>query len=165
MLARSTSSVDVNKLYEALLKYYRSSSLIPWGDPRARLEEDIRRLMDQGLSREEAIKKLFEEKIGDYRVLEAAPTPARFPAGAKQVYEGDAFGIVYVELDPFFDKLPELGMLLDHIERNMGEVVALVPNVGFVSASLFLGTSFQGVKGAAVIYRRKLAQQKNQQAG
>ena len=153
--------MDVERLYEALLRYYRSSSWLPWSDPRAKLEEDIRRLTEQGVSREEAIRRLFEEKIGDYRVLEAIQPPT-LPAGARRAYEGEAFGILYVELDPFEERLPQLGALLDYVERNLGEVVAVVPNVGFVSASILLGTSFQGVKGAAVIYRRRLAQQDQQ---
>ncbi|MEM0226679.1 MAG: hypothetical protein QXF46_07355, partial [Thermofilaceae archaeon] len=74
----------------------------------------------------------------------------------KVVYEGETYGIVYVETDPFYDRLPHLGQALDYVQKHLGDVVAILPNVGFVSASIFLGTSFQGVKGVAIIYRRRL---------
>ncbi|MEM1523364.1 MAG: hypothetical protein QXU69_10060, partial [Thermofilaceae archaeon] len=158
--------VDVERLYNALLKYYRGQTL--WGDPRAKLENDIARLVAQGMSREEAIKKLFEERIGDYRVVEAQASESGIAAlqqrEVKVVYEGEAYGIVYVETDPFYNRLPNLGQALDYVQKHLGDVVAILPNVGFVSASIFLGTSFQGVKGVAIIYRRRLGQEQDQKA-
>lgn len=144
--------MEVEKLYEALLRYYRSATL--WGDPRGKLEGDIAKLMKGGLSREDAIKRLFEEKIGDYKLVEAL-SEGRLPPleGVKVVYTGERFGIAYVETDPFYDNLPKLGRALDEIEKKYGEVVAVVFNVGLVSTSVFLGTGFQGVKGVAVIFR------------
>lgn len=43
------------------------------------------------------------------------------------------------------------GKFLEEIKERGEEVAAIIPNMGFVSASIFLGTSFQGVKGFAVI--------------
>jgi len=147
-----SESVDVQKLYDALLRYYRTATF--WGDPRVRLESDIAKLVEKGLSREEAIKKLFEERIGDYRALTERGT-AMPPAleGARLVFKGQKVSIVYVETDPFYDSLPRLGKVLDEVEERFGEVVAVIPNIGFVTASVFLGTSFQGVKGVAVVFR------------
>jgi hypothetical protein len=158
--------VSVDELYNALLRYYRGSTI--WGDPRAKLESDIAKLVEKGFTREEAIKKLFEEKIGDYRVIaerRAAAPPAL--EGAKLVYKGERVGIVYVETDPFYDSLPRLGRVLDEVEERFGEVIAVVPNVGFVTASVFLGTSFQGVKGVAVVFRlrRSEPEQQGEHAG
>lgn len=144
--------MDTEKLYEALLKYYVSNTF--WGNPREKLEKDISRLMALGLSRNEAVKRLFEEKVGDHRVLENKTLTSEYSLeNAKLVYKGEKFGILYVEMDPFYDSLPKLGKLLESMEELYGEVVAVIPNVGFVTASVILGTSFQGVKGVAVIFR------------
>ena len=78
------------------------------------------------------------------------------PGEARIVYSGSRFTIVYLPLDPFYDRLPLLGELLDAVEDKVGEVVDVVPNVGVVTASLLLGTSFQGVKGVAVIARNRV---------
>jgi hypothetical protein len=72
----------------------------------------------------------------------------------KHVYDGDAWGIFYLPIDDFEADLPELGKALDHIQQNHGEVTAVIPNIGLTKASLLLGTSFQGVKGFAIIYKK-----------
>lgn len=160
--------MDVDKLYEALLRYYRSTTI--WGDPRSKLESDLMKLTGRGLSREEAVKLLFEEKIGDYSVLErrAEETSTPSPEGAKVLYQGERISVIYVDTDPFYDSLPKLARVLDEIEKKHGDIIGLVPNVGFVSASLFLGTSFQGVKGVAVVVRLRsresLSEQKDQES-
>ncbi|MEM1509797.1 MAG: hypothetical protein QXY49_03665 [Thermofilaceae archaeon] len=144
--------MDTGKLYEALLKYYASSTF--WGDPREKLEKDISKLVASGLSRDEALKRLFEEKVGDYKVLEEKKLVSENSLNdAQLVYKGEKYGILYVEMDPFYDNLPKLGKLLESVEELYGEVVAVIPNMGFVTASLILGTSFQGVKGVAVIFK------------
>ena len=74
---------------------------------------------------------------------------------AKVVYDGEAVSVAYYELDPFDEKIAELGALLDEIERRYGRVIAVVPNIGLTSTSIFFGTSFQGVKGAAIIFRKE----------
>jgi len=70
-------------------------------------------------------------------------------------YDGEFYGIYYLSIDNFTEELPRLGELLDYVEKNLGEVVAIVPNIGLTSTSVILGTSFQGVKGVAIIYRKK----------
>jgi hypothetical protein len=72
----------------------------------------------------------------------------------KHVYDGVSWGIFYLPIDDFEPDLPELGKALDHIQQNHGEVTALIPNIGLTKASLLLGTSFQGVKGFAIIYKK-----------
>lgn len=159
--------MDIERLYNTLLKYYEAQIL--WGDPRAKLENDIAKLVAQRVSREEAIKRLFEEKIGDYRVVDTLASEPRIAdqrqlREVKVVYEGELYGIIYVKTDPFYDKLPILGRALDDIQKHRGDVVAVLPNVGLVSSSLFLGTSYQGVKGVAIIYRLRLGQEQEQKA-
>ncbi|MEM4489495.1 MAG: hypothetical protein QXK88_12015 [Desulfurococcaceae archaeon] len=70
-------------------------------------------------------------------------------------YDGEFYGIYYLPIDNFTEELPRLGELLDYVEKNLGEVVATIPNIGLTSTSVILGTSFQGVKGVAIIYRKK----------
>jgi hypothetical protein len=72
----------------------------------------------------------------------------------KHVYDGDQWGIFYLPIDDFEQQLPELGKALDHIQQNHGEATAVIPNIGLTKASLLLGTSFQGVKGFAIIYKK-----------
>jgi len=158
-------SVSVDELYVALLRYYRVATF--WGDPRVKLESDIAKLVEEGLTREEAIKRLFAEKIGDYRVLAERRRSAlpEILEGAKLIYAGRRFGVVYVETDPFFENLPKLGRILDEVEERYGEVVAVIPNVGAVTTSLFTGIS--GVKGVAIVFKlqRSEAEQQSEQAG
>ncbi|MGB9717528.1 MAG: hypothetical protein ACPL4E_03685 [Thermoproteota archaeon] len=45
------------------------------------------------------------------------------------------------------------GELLEKVRDREDEVSAMIPNMGFVPVSIVLGTSFQGVKGFAVITR------------
>ncbi|MCC6003777.1 MAG: hypothetical protein LM590_05490, partial [Thermofilum sp.] len=66
----------------------------------------------------------------------------------------DQWGVFYLPIDDFEAELPELGKALDHIQQNHGEVAAVIPNIGLTKASLLLGTSFQGVKGFAIIYKK-----------
>jgi hypothetical protein len=72
----------------------------------------------------------------------------------KHVYDDVSWGIFYLPIDDFEADLPELGKALDHIQQNHGEATAVVPNIGLTRASLLLGTSFQGVKGFAIIYKK-----------
>ncbi len=74
---------------------------------------------------------------------------------ARIVYCGESICIIYFELDPFDERIVELGALLDEIERSHGKILALVPNIGLTSTSIFLGTSFQGVKGVAIVFRKE----------
>lgn len=74
---------------------------------------------------------------------------------ARIVYCGENICIAYFELDPFDERIVELGILLDEIERGYGKVLTLIPNIGLTSTSIFLGTSFQGVKGVAIVFRKK----------
>ncbi|AGT36183.1 hypothetical protein N186_09235 [Thermofilum adornatum] len=76
------------------------------------------------------------------------------PPYMKHVYDGDQWGIFYLPIDDFEQELPELGKALDHIQQNHGEATAVIPNIGLTKASLLLGTSFQGVKGFAIIYKK-----------
>jgi len=74
---------------------------------------------------------------------------------ARIVYCGEFVCVAYYELDPFDEKIVELGALIDEIERSYGHVLAVIPNIGLTSTSILFGTSFQGVKGAAIVFRKE----------
>jgi len=74
---------------------------------------------------------------------------------ARIVYCGEFVCAAYYELDPFDEKIVELGVLLDEIERSYGRILAVIPNIGLTSTSILFGTSFQGVKGVAIVFRKK----------
>ena len=95
------------------------------------------------MSKEKTAEKRDPEKIGEDQPY------------MKHVYDGDAWGIFYLPIDDFEAELPELGKALDHIQQNHGEATAVIPNIGLTKASLLLGTSFQGVKGFAIIYKKR----------
>ncbi len=69
-------------------------------------------------------------------------------------YSGNTWKIYYYPIDDFERDLLELGRFLEFIEEKGEEVCTVVPNTGFVKTSLVLGTSFQGVKGFAVVVRK-----------
>jgi len=93
------------------------------------------------------VKEKTEEKRDPEKIGEDQPY-------MKHVYDGDSWGIFYLPIDDFEADLPKLGKALDHIQKNHGEVTAVIPNIGLTKASLLLGTSFQGVKGFAIIYKK-----------
>ncbi len=68
-------------------------------------------------------------------------------------HDGENFSIYYFAISSFEDDLPSFGRFLEEMQEKE-EVVAIVPNVGLVDVSWLLGTSFQGVKGFAVIARK-----------
>ncbi|MCX8183193.1 MAG: hypothetical protein N3F08_02045 [Crenarchaeota archaeon] len=49
--------------------------------------------------------------------------------------------------------MPIFGKFLEEVKERGEEVSAIIPNMGSVPASIVLGTSFQGIKGFAVITR------------
>ncbi len=58
--------------------------------------------MASGLNRDEAVKRLFEEKIEDHRALEEKKlVPGHSLKNAELVYEGEKYGILYAYMDPF----------------------------------------------------------------
>lgn len=67
---------------------------------------------------------------------------------------GSSSAYTTLPINNFVEELPKLGELLDFIEKNYGKVIAVIPNIGLTRTSILLGTSFQGVKGFAVIYRK-----------
>lgn len=70
-------------------------------------------------------------------------------------YDGEFYGVYYLPVSDFEPELTKLGEFLDYVEKNLGEVVAIIPNIGLTPTSAFLGFSFQGVKGFAIIYRKR----------
>ena len=69
-------------------------------------------------------------------------------------YHGRKFKIYYMSVDDFIPDLERLGGYLESINDRGEEVVSVIPNTGFVKSSILLGTSFQGVKGFAVVTRK-----------
>jgi hypothetical protein len=126
----------LSKLYELYTRAYGNRNMV---------DREISKLMKEGLSREEAINKLYERDVG--RKVSQAIQP-------QYKYDGKFWGIFYLPISSFEDELPRLGETLDYIEENQGEVVTVIPNMGITPTSLVLGTSFQGVKGFGIVYRK-----------
>jgi len=73
---------------------------------------------------------------------------------AKITHNGEAFKIYYYSVDSFEEDLPGFGAFLESLEKAGEKVIDVIPNTGFVNASILLGSSFQGVKGFAVLVRK-----------
>ncbi|MEM3647783.1 MAG: hypothetical protein QW506_01300 [Thermoproteota archaeon] len=68
-------------------------------------------------------------------------------------HSGKHWRIYYYPIGSFEDDLPMFGKFLEEVKERGEEVSAIIPNTGIVPTSIVLGTSFQGVKGFAVITR------------
>ncbi len=69
---------------------------------------------------------------------------------------GEVYGIVYLPINDFTKDLNILINALDYVEKNFGEVITIIPNIGLTPTSKFLlGPSFQGVKGFAIVFKRR----------
>ncbi len=77
------------------------------------------------------------------------------PLGAS--YEGKTWKIYYFEIGEFERELPEFLKFLDSIDTAQEKVVSIVPNTGAVKATILLSTGFTGVKGYAVITKKRIA--------
>ncbi|MEM2146558.1 MAG: hypothetical protein QW279_14445, partial [Candidatus Jordarchaeaceae archaeon] len=97
----------LSELYELYTRVYGNRSIV---------DKEISRLVKEGLSREEAINRLYQRDIGE-KVFKQVP---RSQGHIK--YDGEAWGICYLPIDNFENELSNLGELLDCIERNYGEV-------------------------------------------
>jgi len=69
------------------------------------------------------------------------------------VYDGVKWRIYYVSIDSFIEDLPELGKVLEEVS-SYGKITALIPNIGLTKTSIVFGTSFQGVKGVAIVVKK-----------
>jgi hypothetical protein len=74
-------------------------------------------------------------------------------SAAQVKHDGAAFRVYYYKIDAFEEDLAALGEFLESVKAAGEEVVAVVPNTGFVGASWVL-EGFQGVKGFAVVSRK-----------
>ena len=72
----------------------------------------------------------------------------------EEVFGGSRITIYYVGIDDFVGDLEDLGRFLEEVSSK-GRIVSIIPNIGLTKTSLLLGTSFQGVKGFAVIVEKK----------
>jgi hypothetical protein len=52
--------------------------------------------------------------------------------------------------------LKDFLVFLESIDKTKEEVISVIANVGFVKASFVMGSSFTGVKGYAVLARKKV---------
>jgi len=68
-------------------------------------------------------------------------------------HDGKRWKVYYYSVDFFREDLPVFGKFLELLEERGEEVSAIIPNTGWVKTSILLGSSFQGVKGFAVIAR------------
>jgi len=132
---------EESEKYNELLDLYSKI----WGNGRLILERKIEELVKNGLTREEAIDKLYQEEVEISKSIKM-----------KMKYDGKKWGIIYLPISDFEEELPSLGKILDYVEERYGDVVAVIPNVGLTPTSLLLGTSFQGVKGFGIVYRKRV---------
>ncbi len=72
----------------------------------------------------------------------------------EEVFNGSRITIYYVSIDDFVGDLEDLGRFLEEVSSK-GRIVSIIPNIGLTKTSLLLGTSFQGVKGFAIIVEKK----------
>jgi hypothetical protein len=70
------------------------------------------------------------------------------------MHDGEVFKIYYYGVDSFEEDLPSFGAFLESLEKAGEKVIDVIPNTGFVNASILLGSSFQGVKGFAVLVKK-----------
>ncbi|MGB9760653.1 MAG: hypothetical protein ACPLW8_06110 [Candidatus Bathyarchaeales archaeon] len=138
-----------SKEYDELVKLYVKI----WGDRgKLILEKKIDEAMKQGLSRREVIDKLFKREVRE----ETATTIEEVEGIKIEIkYNGRKWGIAYLGIDNFEKELQKLGKVLDYIEEKYGDPVSIVPNIGLTPTSIVLGTSFQGVKGFSLIFKKK----------
>jgi hypothetical protein len=69
-------------------------------------------------------------------------------------HDGTNVKVYYYKISDFIPDLDEFGKFLDGLESSGEKILSVAPNIGFVDTSWLLGTSFQGVKGFAVVTRK-----------
>ena len=136
-------------LYEKLLKEYTRE----YGEyAKERLDNEIKQIMHElWIKREEAIEELYRRRKREVK----KENVISFEDIEAYIKHKGVYGIVYLPIDNFEKELYKLGKLLDFIEENLGEIICVLPNIGITTTSLILGTSFQGVKGFAIVYKKR----------
>ncbi len=69
-------------------------------------------------------------------------------------HDGPHIRVYYLPVDSFEEDLAAFGDHLGALTAAGEEIISVVANTGWVSSSFLLGSSFQGVKGFAVVTRR-----------
>jgi len=140
-------------LYEKLLKEY----IRKYGEEaKERLDNEIKQIMRRlWIKREEAIEELYR-RVSERKRKAKKENVISFEDIEAYVKHKGIYGIVYLPIDNFEKELYKLGKLLDFIEKNLGEIICVLPNIGITSTSLVLGiSSFQGVNGFAIVYKER----------
>ena len=70
-------------------------------------------------------------------------------------HDGTHVKVYYYKISDFIPNLKGFGKYLDSLESAGEKIISVTPNIGFVDTSWLLGTSFQGVKGFAVLTRKR----------
>ncbi len=70
-------------------------------------------------------------------------------------HDGTNLRVYYYPIESFEEDLPAFGGYLESLEASGEVVVSVVTNTGLVGSSFLLGSSFQGVKGFAVVTRKQ----------
>jgi len=141
--------------YDELLKLYIGRYGRAVG--RSLLEDNIRNLMKQlSIDRERAVEELYRREVEKPTSAKSVEERVIVIEGidAYIKYDGRNFGIIYLKTPFFTDDLSRLGRVLDYVNENLGEVISIVPNLGFTLTA----TSAGAVKGCAIIYRKKKTQ-------
>ncbi len=69
-------------------------------------------------------------------------------------HDGARLRVYYFKVESFEEDLPSFGAELEALILSGEEVVSITTNTGLVGSSFLLGSSFQGVKGFAVVTKK-----------
>ena len=103
------------------------------------VEKDLTAQTGQSPSRSEIVHVMAERFVLSHSRIE---------------HDEGGWRIYYLPISEFEQDLVVLGQLLAVLTDRGEQVVSIIPNMGLVSASILLGTDFQGVKGLAIVTRR-----------
>jgi len=114
-----------------------------WPSPS---EDDIILAMDYNLS-EQKRKKALEKLLLPRLDFEGTKVDIS--------HDGKNWKIYYYPIDFFESDLQRFGKFLESIEEKGENVEVIIPNIGWVSASWIFGAEYQGIKGFAVVTKKR----------
>jgi len=151
-----------NFLNSILFSVFRGNSLLGEIDIKEEAKRISSRLLEE-LGMDE-YKNVFERTNAELEaskgiqpsreevVLAMAEKFAR--THVRMVHDGKHWRTYYYPIESFEEDLLIFSRFLEALEENDEKVSVIIPNMGLVPTSIVLGTSFQGVKGFAVIIKR-----------
>ncbi len=71
-------------------------------------------------------------------------------------YEGKAWKTYYFVIDDLVKEMQDFARFLDTIDGAQEEIVSIVPNTGWVRATVLMDSGFTGVKGFVIITKKRV---------